>query len=73
LPGSTENPSERAALGVVVTRRRREQLVVEQKKSLPISGSTLESLKRPTVVVGWEPSGESRLSVVGKALSHRPT
>jgi len=46
---------------VIMPRRRRGYLVVEQEKFLPLSGSTIESSERPTAVVGRRSSGKSRV------------
>jgi len=42
-------------------RRRRDHLVVEESKSLPARGSTIELPEKPTAVVGHSPSGTSRI------------
>jgi len=54
-------PFPQAALGEIMTWRRWDYLVVEQKTCLLTSRSVVESSERPTAVVGQGLSGKSRL------------
>ena len=59
--GSAMNASTQAALGCNMAWKRSYPAVIEQKECLPIPRSTIDSSQRPTAVVGWKPSGKSRM------------
>jgi hypothetical protein len=61
LLGSAMNASTQAALGCNMAWKRSYPAVIKQKECLPISRSTIDSSQRPTAVVGWKPSGKSRI------------
>lgn len=60
LRGSRDTRFEQPASGIVMLRRRRDHLVVEQSKSLQVRGPAIELPERPTAVIGWKPSRNSQ-------------
>ncbi len=60
LRGSPMTASEQAVSGNITARQRVDTPSSKQEKSLPVSGSAVESSERLAAVVGQNPSGKSR-------------
>ena len=61
LRGSPMNASARVGLANIMARKRPEAPSIQQKRRLRMLESAIESSERPMAVVGWKPSGKSRL------------
>ena len=61
LPGPTVDACDEGVLGSITARQRLNALSAERMRRLPILRLTIESSKRPTVVVGPGLLGKSRV------------
>jgi len=66
LPASATDASTQAARGEIVAQRRPDDLVIDQKKSLPTSPSVVDSSGRPTTVARRKLSGKPRRKAVAE-------